>query len=129
MEQRISLVTLGVTDLARARAFYEAMGWSGGKQPDDEVCFYQAGGMVFALWTEVGGHGAPGIELAHNVRTPEEVATVLDEAEQAGGKIVRQAEQAEWGGTTGAFADPEGYVWEIAHNPSWTIAEDGSIRI
>lgn len=129
MEQRISLVTLGVNDLARARAFYEAMGWSGAKQPDDEVCFYQAGGMVFALWTEVGGHGAPGIELAYNVRSPEEVATVLNEAEQAGGKIVRQAEKAEWGGTTGAFADPEGYVWEIAHNPAWTIAEDGSIRI
>jgi catechol 2,3-dioxygenase-like lactoylglutathione lyase family enzyme len=129
MEQRISLVTLGVTDLARARAFYEAMGWSGGKQPDDEVCFYQAGGMVFGLWTEVGGHGAPGIELAHNVRSPGEVSQILAEAERAGGKIVRQAEKAEWGGTTGAFADPEGYVWEIAHNPSWTIAEDGSIHI
>jgi uncharacterized protein len=129
MEQRISLVTLGVEDLARARAFYEAMGWSGGQQPDDEVCFYQAGGMVFALWTEVGGHGAPGIELAHNVREPEEVGQILAEAERAGGKIVRHAEQAEWGGTTGAFADPEGYVWEIAHNPSWTIAEDGSITI
>ena len=129
MEQRISLVTLGVEDLARARAFYEAMGWSGGRQPDDEVCFYQAGGMVFGLWTEVGGHGAAGVELAYNVRAPEEVAAVLQEAEQAGGKIVRQAEQAEWGGTTGAFADPDGYVWEVAHNPGWTIAEDGSVRI
>jgi uncharacterized protein len=129
MEQRISLVTLGVNDLARMRAFYEALGWSGARQPDDEVCFFQAGGMVFGLWTEVGGHGAPGIELAHNVRSPEEVGQVLAEAERAGGKIVRKAEQAEWGGTTGAFADPEGYVWEIAHNPSWTIAEDGSIRI
>jgi uncharacterized protein len=129
MEQRISLVTLGVKDLARERAFYEALGWDGAKQPDDEVCFFQAGGMVFGLWTEVGGHGAPGIELAHNVRTPDEVSAVLNEAEQAGGTIVRKAEQAEWGGTTGAFADPEGYVWEIAHNPSWTITEDGSVRI
>jgi catechol 2,3-dioxygenase-like lactoylglutathione lyase family enzyme len=129
MEQRISLVTLGVTDLARERAFYEALGWSGAKQPDDEVCFFQAGGMVFGLWTEVGGHGAPGIELAHNVRSAEEVEAVLQEAEQAGGRIVRQAELAEWGGTTGAFADPEGYVWEIAHNPGWTITEDGSTRI
>jgi catechol 2,3-dioxygenase-like lactoylglutathione lyase family enzyme len=129
MEQRISLVTLGVTDLARERAFYEALGWGGARQPDDEVCFFQAGGMVFGLWTEVGGHGAPGIELAHNVRTPDEVSAVLNEAEQAGGTIVRKAEQAEWGGTTGAFADPEGYVWEIAHNPSWTIAEDGSVTI
>ena len=64
MEQRISLVTLGVTDLARARTFYEALGWGGARQPDDEVCFFQAGGMVFGLWTALGGHGAPGIELA-----------------------------------------------------------------
>src|SRR5246127_4476922 len=115
MEQRISLVTLGVTDLRRARAFYEALGWEGARQPDDEVCFFQAGGMVFGLWTALGGHGAPGIELAHNVRSPEEVARVLDEAERAGGKIERPSGRAEWGGTTGAFADPDGYVWEVAH--------------
>src|SRR5829696_4676273 len=129
MEQRISLVTLGVTDLARARSFYEAMGWDGAQQPDEEVCFFQAGGMVLGLWTALGGHGAPGIELAQNVRAPEEVAVVLAEAEQAGGKIVRPAERAEWGGMSGAFADPDGYVWEVAHNPSWTITDDGSIRI
>src|SRR5215468_187545 len=91
MEQRISLVTLGVTDLRRARSFYEAMGWSKAQQPDNEVCFFQAGGMVFGLWTALGGHGAPGIELAHNVRTPEDVAAVLTEAEEAGGTIVRPA--------------------------------------
>jgi catechol 2,3-dioxygenase-like lactoylglutathione lyase family enzyme len=129
MEQRISLVTLGVNDLARERAFYEALGWSGARQPDDEVCFFQAGGMVFGLWTALGGHGAPGIELAHNVRSPEEVSAVLAEAEQAGGTVVRAAEAAEWGGTTGAFADPEGYVWEVAHNPGWTIEDDGSVRL
>src|SRR5258708_123806 len=89
MEQRISLVTLGVADLARARAFYEALGWGGAKQPDDEVCFFQAGGMVFGLWTALGGHGAPGVELAHNVRSPEAVGTLLAEAERAGGTIVR----------------------------------------
>jgi len=66
VEQRISLVTLGVKELAIARAFYEALGWSGAQQPDDEIVFFQAGGMVFALWTSLGGHGAPGIELAHN---------------------------------------------------------------
>ena len=70
MEQRISLVTLGVEDLSRARSFYEAMGWTVGQQPDDEICFFQAGGMVLGLWTALGGHGAAGIELAHNVRTP-----------------------------------------------------------
>ena len=129
MEQRISLVTLGVTDLARARSFYEAMGWGGAQQPDEEVCFFQAGGMVLGLWTALGGHGAPGIELAQNVRAPEEVAVVLAEAEQAGGKIVRPAARAEWGGMSGAFADPDGYVWEVAHNPGWTITDDGSIRI
>jgi len=129
MEQRISLVTLGVTDLPRARSFYEAMGWSNAQQPDDEVCFFQAGGMIFGLWTALGGHGAPGIELAHNVRTPEDVAAVLTDAEKAGGTILRPAAPADWGGTTGAFADPDGYVWEVAHNPGWTIADDGSIRI
>jgi predicted lactoylglutathione lyase len=129
MEQRISLVTLGVADLARARSFYEAMGWAGAQQPDDEVCFFQAGGMVLGLWTELGGHGAPGIELAHNVRTPEEVGEILADAERVGGTIVRAAAPAEWGGTTGAFADLDGYVWEVAHNPGWTITNDGSVRI
>lgn len=129
VQQRISLVTLGVRDLGRARAFYEAIGWSGASQPDDEICFFQAGGMVFGLWTALGGHGAPGIELAHNVRSPEEVAAVLDEAERAGGTIARPAGPAEWGGTTGAFADPEGYVWEVAHNPFWTLDEDGTVHI
>ena len=84
MDQRLSLVTLGVADLARARSFYEAMGWSGAQQPDDEVCFFQVGGMVFGLWTALGGSGAPGIELAYNVRAPEQVATLLAEAKQEG---------------------------------------------
>jgi catechol 2,3-dioxygenase-like lactoylglutathione lyase family enzyme len=129
MQQRISMVTFGVSDLARARSFYEAMGWSGAQQPDDEVCFFQAGGMVFGLWSALGGHGAPGVELAYNVGSPEEVAEVLADAERAGGTIRRPAGVAEWGGTTGAFADPEGYIWEVAHNPAWTLHEDGSVTI
>lgn len=129
MEQRISLVTLGVSDLGRARAFYEALGWTGAHQPDAEVCFFQAGGMVFGLWTALGGHGAPGIELAHNVRSPEAVAEVLAEAQRAGGTIKRAAQPADWGGTTGAFADPDGYVWEVAHNPGWTLDERGAVTI
>ncbi len=129
MEQRITLVTLGVDDLARARAFYEALGWAGAEQPDDEVCFFQAGGMAFGLWTALGGHGAPGIELAHNVRSPAEVDGVLAEAERAGGTIRRPATAMDWGGTSGAFADPDGYVWEIAHNPGWTINADGTVHI
>jgi hypothetical protein len=129
MQPRISLVTLGVNDLARQRSFYEALGFSGAQQPDDEVCFFQAGGMVFGLWTQLGGHGAPGVELAHNVPSPEEVQAVLAEAERAGGTIVRPAAKMDWGGTSGAFADPEGYVWEVAHNPGWTLGTDGSIRL
>jgi len=123
------MVTLGVRDLARARAFYEALGWTGARQPDDEVAFYQAGGMIFGLWTALGGHGAPGIELAHNVRSAEEVDAVLVEAERAGATIVRSAARADWGGYTGAFADIDGYVWEVAHNPGWTLAGDGSVRL
>ena len=129
MEQRISLVTLGVADLARARAFYEALGWTGARQPDDEVCFFQAGGRVFGLWTALGGHGAPGIELAYNVRSPQEVDAVLAEAQRAGGTIKRPAARADWGGITGAFADPDGYVWEVAHNPAWTVHESGEVTI
>jgi len=129
MEQRLSLVTLGVRDLGRARAFYEALGWTGAQQPDDEVAFFQAGGMVFGLWTALGGHGAPGIELAHNVRSPEEVDALLGEAAHAGATIIRPPVRTDWGGYSGAFADPDGYVWEIAHNPGWTLASDGSVRL
>jgi uncharacterized protein len=129
MEQRISLVTLGVEDLARARAFYEALGWRGAQQPDDEVAFFQAGGMVFGLWAALGGHGAPGIELAHNVRSRAEVDALLADAEAAGGRIVRPAAVAEWGGYSGAFADPDGYVWEVALNPDWKLADDGTIHL
>jgi catechol 2,3-dioxygenase-like lactoylglutathione lyase family enzyme len=129
MEQRISLVTLGVEDLPRARSFYEALGWRGAQQPDHEIVFFQAGGMVFGLWTALGGHGAPGIELAHNVRSPEEVDALLARAVSAGATIARPASRADWGGYTGAFADPDGYVWEVAHNPGWTLTEDGSVRL
>ncbi len=104
MEQRISLVTFGVRDLGRALAFYKALGWSDAQQPDDEIAFFQAGGMVFGLWTALGGHGAPGIELAHNVRSPEEVDALLAAAQRVGATIVRPAARAEWGGYSGAFA-------------------------
>jgi uncharacterized protein len=129
MEQRISLVTLGVSDLPRSRAFYEALGWRGAQQPDDEIAFFQAGGMVFGLWAALGGHGAPGIELAHNVRSAQEVDALLADAGRAGATIVRRAARADWGGYTGAFADPDGYVWEVAHNPDWTLTDDGSVRL
>jgi uncharacterized protein len=138
VEQRLSLVTLGVRDLARARAFYEALGWKTGAKPDDDVVFFQSGGMIVALWgrdqlaedsaVEDGG-GWGGVTLAHNVRSPEEVDAVLAEAERAGAAIPRKGGKTFWGGYSGVFVDPDGHPWEVAHNPSWTIAEDGSIRL
>jgi uncharacterized protein len=128
VDQRLSLVTLGVADLARARAFYEALGWSGAQQPDDEVVFFQAGGMILGLWTQLE-RGGSGVELAHNVGSSEAVDAALAEAARAGAIIVRPAGRAVWGGYTGAFADPDGHVWEVAHNPGWTLAEDGTVHL
>jgi catechol 2,3-dioxygenase-like lactoylglutathione lyase family enzyme len=138
MEQRLSLVTLGVADLARARAFYEALGWTTGASPADDVVFFQAGGMIVALWSreqlaedsvveDSGGWG--GVTLAHNVRSPEEVDAVIAEAEQAGATIGRPGAATFWGGYSGVFLDPDGHPWEVAHNPRWTIAQDGSTRL
>lgn len=138
MEQRISLITLGVRDLSRARAFYEALGWGGAVQPDDEVVFFQAGGMILSLWRrdrlveeaaleDGGGFGA--VSLAHNVRSPAEVDALMARAKQAGARITRPARTMDWGGYSGTFVDPEGHPWEIAHNPGWPLAEDGSVSL
>jgi catechol 2,3-dioxygenase-like lactoylglutathione lyase family enzyme len=138
MEQRLSLVTLGVSDLARARAFYEALGWSTGAEAGDDVVFFQAGCMIVALWGRgqlaedsgvVDGQGWGGVTLAHNVRSPAEVDAVMAEAEAAGGTIARPAGETFWGGYAGVFVDPDGHPWEIAHNPHWTIREDGSVAL
>jgi hypothetical protein len=130
MDQRVSVVTLGVTDLSRARRFYDALGWVGAQQPDDEVCFFQAGGMVLSLWTALGGRGgAPGVELAINLAGASDVDRVMAEASAAGAAEVRPAGTTEWGGYAGAFADPDGYVWEVAHNPFWTLHDDGRISL
>jgi catechol 2,3-dioxygenase-like lactoylglutathione lyase family enzyme len=139
MEQRLSLVTLGVADLERARRFYEdGLGWRRGND-HPEVAFYQLGGMVLALWGRdllaqdgclpSGGQGFGGIALAYNARTRAEVDAVLAEAEAAGAQILKPAGDAFWGGYTGYFADPDGHPWEVAWNPGWTIAEDGSVRL
>jgi uncharacterized protein len=138
VEQRLSLVTLGVRDLARARQFYEALGWTSGAAPADDVVFFQAGCMIVALWgrdqlaedtvVEDGG-GWGGITLAYNARSPAEVDAVLAEAEVAGGKIARPGAETFWGGYSGVFFDPEGHPWEVAHNPNWTIGDDGSVNL
>jgi predicted lactoylglutathione lyase len=138
MEQRVSLITLGVSDLGRARSFYEALGWTRGAGPDDDVVFFQAGGMVIALWdrgklaedsavSDDGGWG--GVTLAHNVRSPEEVDAVLAEAHAAGATVARPGGPTFWGGYSGVFVDPEGHPWEVAHNPEWIIHDDGSISL
>ena len=137
MEQRISLITLGVADVARAAAFYRALGWDG-ETPDDDVWFFQAGGMILALWsraklaadstvTDSGGWG--GITLAHNVRSPAEVDAVIEEARAAGARIVREPAETFWGGYSAVFHDPDGHPWEVAHNPGWTITPDGSVEL
>jgi uncharacterized protein len=137
MEQRISLITLGVADLRRAMDFYAAMGWEG-SSPDGEVAFFQAGGMVLALWdraklaedsvvTDPGGWG--GVTLAHNVRSPAEVDAVIAQVEPAGGAVGRPGAETSWGGYSGVFLDPDGHPWEVAHNPHWTIADDGTVKL
>ena len=132
----MSLVTLGVRDLARSVAFYRALGWSPREDEHDDVFFFAAGGLVVALWsrdelaqdscvTDRGGWG--GITLAHNVRSPEEVDAVLAEAQAAGAVRGRPGAPTPWGGWSGVFLDPDGHPWEVAHNPSWPLDEDGRV--
>lgn len=142
MEQRLSLVTLGVADLARSRRFYEeGLGWRASRASTEEVTFFQLGGIALALWgrealaedarlsgSDPGG-GFGGVALAHNVRTRDEVDAVLARAHAAGGHILRPAEETSWGGYTGYFADPDGHLWEVAWNPHFTLRGDGSLQL
>jgi uncharacterized protein len=138
MEARISLITLGVRDLERARVFYEALGFPTGAAPGDDVVFFRTGGTLLALWdrralAEDSGvedtDGWGGITLAHNVRSPAEVDAVVDEALAAGADIVREPGETFWGGYDAVFTDPDGHPWEVAHNPRWTIRADGSVEL
>jgi len=137
MDQRVSVITLGVGDLARAQRFYDALGWR--RTGDDaDVVFYQAGGLVLALWsraslaedsavTDTGGWG--GVTLAHNVGSPAQVDAVIDEARAAGATIGREPATTFWGGYSGVFIDPDGHPWEVAHNPGWTLNDDGTVAL
>jgi uncharacterized protein len=138
MKQRVGLITLGVRDLARARRFYEALGWETGAGPDDDVLFFQAGDMVLALWdrarlaedscvTDSGGWG--GVTLAHNVGSRAEVDAVTEEARAAGATIRREPAETFWGGYSALIIDPEGHPREVAHNPHWTITPEGGVRL
>jgi hypothetical protein len=137
MKNRVTVITLGVADVARARSFYEAMGWSG-ESPDGDVVFFQAGGMVLALWgreklaedsavEDSGGWG--GVTLACNVGSPDEVDAVLGDAREAGAVIGRPGAATFWGGYSGIFIDPDGHPWEVAHNPGWILADDSSVHL
>lgn len=138
MEQRISLITLGVDDLSRARAFYEqGLGWKPKAAPEG-VVFYQLPGIALALFgrddlAEDAHHPIDGrfsgVTIAINQRTEADVDAVLAEAEAAGATILKPAEKVFWGGYSGYFADPDGHVWEVALNPEWTINPDGTLTI
>jgi catechol 2,3-dioxygenase-like lactoylglutathione lyase family enzyme len=138
MEQRVSVITLGVHDLARAVAFYRSLGWEPEPDDNDDVFFFTAGGLVFALWgrgqlaedsTVPDGGGWGGVTLAHNVRSPAEVDAVIGQARAGGARIGREPAATFWGGYSGVFVDPEGHPWEVAHNPGWALRDDGSVEI
>ena len=138
MRQRVTLLTLGVRDVDRARRFYEALGWHTRAAPGDDVVFFQAGEMVFALWDRArlaedsaveDARGWGGVTLAHNVASREQVDAVIEEARAAGATIGREPAPTFWGGYSSVFIDPEGHPWEVAHNPHWTLTDDGGVRL
>jgi predicted lactoylglutathione lyase len=139
MEQRVSLVTLGVADVAASRAFYERLGWKASSIGGDEVAFFQTGGMILALygWAALakdaglpaGSGGGGAVALAYNVRRKEDVDAVLAEAKKAGARILRSAEDKWWGGYGGCFADLDGHLWEVAWNPGFSLRDDGSVLL
>jgi len=138
VEQRVSVITLGTTDLARSRAFYEALGWHSGCEPGSDVVFFQSGGMVLALWDSEKlaedsgvsiGTGYGGVTLARNVASAADVDALMARAEAAGATVTRAPGPTFWGGYSGVFADPDGHPWEVAHNPHWTLHSDGGVEL
>lgn len=138
MDQRLSLVTLGVADVGRARRFYEALGWMG--QEVEETVFFQAGGMAIVLWgreklaadsgiADSSPDGFGGVALAQNVRTREEVDGVIAAARRAGATVTREPAETFYGGYAGCFTDLDGHMWEIANNPGFTLEADGSLTL
>lgn len=139
LEPRISIITLGVGDLARAVAFYEAMGLERHKRFTDGVAFFQMGGVILALWPREelardagvmpARSGSSGVALAYNTRSEDEVVAVLEQAGKAGGLVLKPATRAFWGGVQGYFEDTEGNLWEVAHNPDFPIDAEGRISL
>jgi predicted lactoylglutathione lyase len=139
MEQRVSIITLGVAELERSKKFYERLGWRSSMASAEGVVFFQAGGMALALFPRhelakdanisFEGHGFSPVSLAYNARNRDDVDSVLAEAGATGAKLLKPAQEAFWGGYSGYFSDLDGFVWEVAWNPNFSIAKDGSIRI
>lgn len=139
MEPRVSLITLGVADMHRARTFYEKLGFKASSVGGGEVVFFQAGPMALCVFPRESlacdakvaaeGSGFTGIALAHNVRTKEGVDAAIAEAARAGARVMKPAEDAPWGGRSGYFADPDGHLWEVAWNPHFPLAEDGALTL
>jgi len=139
MEQHISIVTLGVRSLGISRRFYvDGLGWKPALE-NKEIIFFQSGGMVFALFlrdklaedfrADPTTFGRAAVALAHNVREKNQVDNLMKRAEASGAKILKPGREASWGGYSGYFADPDGFAWEVAWNPQWHIAADGSISV
>lgn len=139
MEPRLSLITLGVSDVAHSRSFYEALGFKAARASEESVTFFPAGGVVLALWSraalaedagvEDSVPGFSGVALAHNARSEADVDKSLAEAVAAGAKLVKGAAKTFWGGYSGYFADPDGHLWEVAHNPYFRLDEAGRLAL
>jgi uncharacterized protein len=140
MTPRLSLITLGVADMARARAFYEALGFTASSQSQPSVTFFQAGGIILGLYgraelaadanvTDSASGGFSGVALAQNVGSDAEVDALIAHAVACGGRLVKAAHKVSWGGYSGYFADPDGHLWEVAHNPFWPLDANGTVRL
>ena len=141
MDQRLSMISLGVRDLARARRFYEALGWTASAAGNENIVFFQLLGAVLGLYSrealaedaQLPDTAPPaafgGIAIAYNARDKAEVDRVLKEAVAAGATLLKSAQEVFWGGYSGYFADPDGHPWEVAFNPHWTLQKDGSLRL
>ena len=139
MEQRLSLITLGVADLARSTAFYEALGWHRSVRDAEGVAFVQLGSIALSLFpradlaADVGiapeGRGFAGFALAHNVRQRQEVDALVTRMVAAGGTLVRAPHTQSWGGFSAHVADPDGFLWELAWNPGFPLGENGGVTL
>jgi catechol 2,3-dioxygenase-like lactoylglutathione lyase family enzyme len=139
MEPRLTLITLGLRDVARARAFYQTLGFKAAKASQESVTFLDAGGVVLALYGRAAlaedatvadsAPGFPGVALAHNARSEAEVDKAINQAVAAGGRLVKPAGKVFWGGYSGYFADPDGHLWEVAYNPYFKLGADGCVEL